>query len=119
MKAEAPSPAEKERRDDLIHWAAQEMLARKIATIADFAEPPLFILEADGRRREASLAVLSIDPRTAAVLFRNAYLALARHHAETRKTLARNRWGVTEAEFAQALKDYEGVLAWRNRGAEI
>ena len=115
MNVRAISAEDKERHDDLIHWAAQEMLARKIATIADFAQAPILVLETDGRRVEASLAGLAIDPKTAAILFRDAYGALARRHADARKDIARRRWGLTEPEFGQALKDYEALVAWRNR----
>ncbi|MBY0423054.1 MAG: hypothetical protein K2Q06_12180 [Parvularculaceae bacterium] len=112
-----------ERNRWLLAWAAQKAQEEAILTIADFAEDPLLLLDGPGAERGAGktvkLAALSVDRRTAALLLREALAARAAALClQVQGEIAAN-WQTTEAEFAQARRDYAALAAAKGGGDAV
>ena len=102
-----------ERNLALLQWAAQRAQVVALRAIVDFAEDPLLIVHGPGAEHGAGpakkLAALSVARQTAALVLRDALVTWAEGLAREMQAELVERFQTTQAEFAQAEKDYEAL----------
>lgn len=94
----------------LMQWAAEMALADLVSRIDCLDDGSAVLIGgADGRKRRAYLAELRLDHHSAGFFLRERYRQHVALIAERMKQQLVRRYGVLEAEFIQARKDYEAV----------
>lgn len=110
--------ADADRNAILLQWAAQEAAARRIALIEDFVDEPILSLAGPDGPRTVRLHALGFSTRIAARLLRDRMIEVSAALAANLKLMAVKRCGVLEAEFKQALADFEALSARARPGLD-